>query len=105
MFYLLNHVAPRKRRVSRNANIGEQPVYNREVAPRKRRVSRNIFLIVPMYICLVAPRKRRVSRNDAWNLADDYADVAPRKRRVSRNMIVLFRLWRPFCRASQEARE
>ena len=60
--------------MSRNANIGEQPVYNREVAPRER----------------------RVSRNGSASMSAAASRVAPRERRVSRNMIALFRLWRPF---------
>ena len=36
-------VAPRKRRVSRNA-FATQALYEKDVAPRKRRVSRNWIL-------------------------------------------------------------
>ena len=55
------------------------------VAPRKRRVSRNARDIARAICGKVAPRKRRVSRNLPVQSSGIRGRVAPRKRRVSRN--------------------
>ena len=53
------------------------------VAPRKRRMSRNAVLLLPFCDLPVAPRKRRMSRIQHPYFRS-LASVAPRKRRVSR---------------------
>ena len=59
---ILDSVAPRKGRVSRNA-IHLNWYGNDLVAPRKGRVSRNAPLVRHIPTNTVAPRKGRVSRN------------------------------------------
>ena len=61
---LVDHVAPRERRVSRNRRDHTVPVFYM-VAPRERRVSRNFRFEFFHKFFIVAPRERRVSRNSA----------------------------------------